>query len=312
MAVTYLGLNYLRSQYPPAPTSGTNPKEEMSVDPKGDPIRTWELRTSSTSKIIYPFHIGYFSLLAPVRSDGLYVKVPPLPSYPGKLYPEDPYAGGSDSQISAYGYVTNTAELIGASLEMDQTRASPFAPVMPAEKCGVALQQFEETFTPEPVPDYPYLTAFTAYADSYLLYYQNLTYNEETETWYQDFGATPRIYYVFLFFNHPLYFRRTHTIAFRISTYNYTGGYTIPDTDPPVVVPPTAEGFYSTTYQTVTPTDNNYWSNYNNLGDFIQPANAVATYTLPDNQTEEGPYGSTDGTNYEIVEIFISEIESND
>jgi len=295
----------------------------MSVDPKGDPIRTWELKVTSNSKSSYPFHIGYFSLLAPVRSDGLYVKVPPLTSYPGKLYPENPYAGGSDSQISAYGYVTAGPELIGASSEMDQERpatppvppstpAYPYAPVMPAEKCGVAMQQFEETFAPFPVPDYPYLTAGTAYADTYLLYYQNLTYNEETKTWYQDFGATPRIFYVFLFFNHPLYFRRMHTIAFRISTYKYTGGYTVPGTDPPVIVQPTAEGFYSTAYQTVTPTDKNYWSNYSNIGDFIQPDNAICTYTLSDNETTPGPYGSTDGTNYDIVEIFISDIESND
>lgn len=296
----------------------------MGVDPKGDEIRTWELKVQSPNISSYPFHIGYFSLQAAERSDGLYVKIPPLPSYPGKLSPEHPYAGSSNEQMSAYGYIEGfSPELVGASVEMDQARAAvppglnpptpgiPSAPVMPEAKCGVAMQQYQETFTPEPIPPYPYLTASNAYADTGLQVYQNLTYDPATETWYQDLGATPRVFYVFLFFNHPLYFRRSHTITFRISTYTYTGGYTIP-VDPPIVVDPTAEGVYSSTIQTVNPTDNNYWTSTANTGPFIQPTNAVATYTLPDNQTTTGPYGSTDGTDYELVEVFISDVESND
>ena len=322
--VTYLGLNYRRSQYPLVPTSGTNPKEEMSVDPKGDPIRTWELKVASNSKSSYPFHIGYFSLLAPERSDGLYIKIPPLTNYPGKLYPENPYAGSSQYQLSAYGEVLGFyPEVIGASVEMDQQRpasppvppstpAYPYAPVMPAEKCGVAMQQFQETPTPEPVPTDPYLNATNAYAGTGVLYYQNLTYNPITEKWYEDLGALPRKFYVFLIFNHPLYFRRQHTITFRISTYTYTGGYTIPS-DPPVFVPGTAEGFYSSTTVNVLPTDDNYWSStYSNFADFIKPANAITTYTLPNDETTPGPYGSVDGINYQIVEIYVSDVESND
>jgi hypothetical protein len=240
------------------------------------------------------------------------------------LYPENPYAGASQYQLSAYGESLGFyPEIIGASLEMDQARAAtpaippsipayPSAPVMPAAKCGVAMQQFQETPTPEPVPTNPYLDASNAYASTGVTYYQNLTYNSITDKWYQDFSATPRIFYVFLFFNHPLYFRRSHTITFRISTYTYTGGYTIPG-DPPIYVPETAEGIYSSTTQSVIPSDNNYWSNLgSSFEDFIKPVNAVATYTLPDNETTPGPYGSVDGVNYEIVEIFVSDVESND
>jgi hypothetical protein len=289
----------------------------MSVDPKGDAIRTWELRVPSPSVSSYPFHIGYFSLLAPERSDGIYTKIPPLTSYPGKYYPEHPYASASNHQLSAYVFDPQPYEnAIGSSLEMDQAReatpaippsipALPSAPAMPAAKCGVAMQQYQEViFFPEPTG--------SASANSRVTTFQNLTYNSITDTWYQDFGATPRIFYVFLFFNHPLYFRRQHTITFRISTLTYTGGYTIPDTDPAVVVPATEEGIYSSTTQTVTGTDNNFCSDAFSFADFIKPANAITTYTLPDNETTPGPYGSTDGTNYELVECFISDIESND
>lgn len=296
----------------------------MSVDPKGDAIRTWELVVQSPSISSYPFHIGYFSLKAAERSDGLYVKIPPQTSYPGKLYPEHPYAGLSDGQISAYGYINGLyPEIVGVSVDMDQARAEippgvdpptpgiPSAPAMPEAKCGVAMQQYQETFTPSPIPPEPYLSPTESYASTSVLVYQNLTYDPVTETWYQDLAATPRIFYAFLLFNHPLYFRRSHTITFRISTYNYTGGYTIPG-NPPIVVDPTAEGFYSSSTQTVNPTDNNYFTTTANYGPFIQPSNAIATYTLPDNQTTSGPYGSVDGTNYELVEVFISDVESND
>jgi hypothetical protein len=290
----------------------------MSVDPNGDAIRTWELRVPSPSvSVSYPFHIGYFSLLAPERSDGIYTKLPPLTSYPGKYYPEHPYAGGSNHQLSAYVFDPQPEEnAIGSSLEMDQFRAAtpaippsipalPSAPAMPAAKCGVAMQQYQEViFFPEPTG--------SASANSGVYTFQNLTYDSINDKWYQDFAATPRIFYVFLFFNHPLYFRRQHTITFRISTLNYTGGYTIPDTDPAVVVPATEEGIYSSTTQTVTGTDNNFCTNAFSFADFIKPANAITTYTLPDNETTPGPYGSTDGTNYELVECFISDIESND
>lgn len=324
--VTYLGLTYVRSQYPATATTGTNPKEETSVDPKGDAIRSWELRVPSPNVTTVPFHSGYFSLKAPERSDGIYIKEPPLPSYPGKLAPENPYAGPSEIQQSAYGYTnfpSPVTEVLGQSIEMDQARAAvpagitpptpaiPSAPVMPANKCGLALQQFQETVTPEPVPSGPYLDATTAYANSGVFVFENLTFDPITETWYEDTSATPRTYYVFLSFNHPLYFRRQHTITFRISTYTYNTGYEIPGT-PPIVVPATAEGVYSSTTQSVTPTDNNFFSQFAGYEDYFQPDNAVATYVLPDNETSPGPYDSIDGVDYELVETFVSDIEAND
>lgn len=296
----------------------------MGTDPKGDPIRTWELRAPSPSVSSYPFHIGYFSLLAPVRSDGIYTKQPPLTSYPGKLAPQNPYAGTSDNGSSAYGDIVDFyPEIIGATIEVDQERpespavppstpAQPYAPAMPSNKCGVAMQQFQETLAPSPLPVGPYLDASNAYAGTTIGIYRNLTFDSVTDTWYQDFAATPRVFYIFLFFNHPLYFRRQHTITFRISTYSYTGGYTIPG-DPPVGVDGTHEGIYSSITQSVTGTDENFWSlQAGNFSGFIKPSNAITTYTLPDDETTPGPYGSVDGTNYELVECYVSDVEMND
>ena len=311
-SVTYLGLPYFRSIYPPAATAGTNPKVEVSIDPNGDEIRSWELRIPSTNLTAVPFHSGYFSLKAAERSDGTYFKIPSLPSYPGKLYPENPYAGESNIQQGAYG-ITNfpvpIIEVLGQSVEMDQARAEvpagispptpaiPSAPAMPAEKCGLALQQFDETITPEPVPPGPYLNAQTSYAGAGISYYENLTYDPATETWYEDESARPRTYSVFLRFNHPLYFRRQFSITFRISTYTYEAGGT-------------AEGVYSSTTQSFTPTDENFWTLTNQFGPVdLNPANAVASYILPNDITTPG---ELEGTNYELVEVFISDIESND
>jgi hypothetical protein len=318
--VTYQGLTYLRSAFPVGATSGTSPKAEMGTDPKGDPIRTWELRLAGSPVESFPFHIGYFSLLAPDRSDGVYSSAPPMTSYPGQLAPQNPYAGPTDVQQSAYGITvlsTNTAEMLGESIDMDQARSAvppsiPSAPVMPAVKCGVGMQFFQETFQPDPPPTDPYLSSSNGYMGTGVQTYQNLTYDPVTEEWYQDLGATPRIFYVFLFHNHPLFFRRSHTITFRISTAVSNSGYTIPGT-PPIVVDATFTATYSSSTQSVIPTDNNFWSATNSsLAGFIQPSNAVATYTLPNNVSNPGPYGSVDGTDYSMVEVFVSDVESND
>ena len=319
--VTYDGLDYLRSAFPITPTSGTSPKVEMGTDSNGDPIRTWELRTSGRRTDSFPFHIGYFSLLAPARSDGVYANEPPLASYPGKLTPENPYAGPTQIQQSAYGYTnfpSYISEILGESVEMDQARTAvppsiPSAPVMPMAKCGVGMQFFQETVTPDPLPTEPYLSSSNGYMNTSVLTYQSLTYNSGTNTWYQDFSAVPRIFYAFLFFNHSLYFRRQHTITFRISTTTYNTGYTIPGT-PPIVVEPTSTSTYSSATELVTPSDKNFWSDtFSSLGgNWIQPSNAVTTYTLADNVATAGPYGSTDGTTYAVVEVFVSDVESND
>lgn len=325
-SVTYQGLPYFRSQFPPTATSGTNPSVEMGVDPKGDAIRTWELRVSSNEVGTYPFLIGYFSLLAAVRSDGIYASEPPLTSYPGKFYPENPYAGETNNQQSAYGstnFPNYSNAILGESVEMDQFRAAtpaippfiparPSAPVMSADKCGVGMQFFQEATVPLPQPLEPYLSSSNGYMGTGIATYQGLTYDSLDDRWYQDFSATPRIFYVFLFFNHPLFFRRQHTITFRISTTVYNTGYTIPGPTP-IVVDPTFTSTYSSTTQPVTPTDKNFWTaQASSLDNWIQPSNAITTYTLADNITTAGPYGSTDGTIYEIVEVFVSNVQSND
>ena len=308
--VSYLGLNYVRSIYPISATSGTNPREEMGTDPKGDAIRTWLLTMPSPSASSQPYHIGYFSIKQPERSDGTYTKTPPLTSYPGKLYPEHPYAGASNNQENAYGPIGDPPDVyLGTSVEMDQARSAtvtpplPSAPVMPANKCGVAMQNIQEVTGTR--------NTESAWAGVGLAVYQNLVFDSIEDRWKQTFPATGRKFYVFLFFNHPLYFRRQIILSIRISTYNYTGGYTIPSI-PPVDVPGTDEGVYSTTTETVTGTDNNYWSNVGSLADFIKPANSVFEYALPDNVTTPGPYGSIDGTIYELVELFVSDVQSND
>lgn len=317
-AVTYMGLPYVRSAYPIAATSGTNPKEEMGVDPKGDPIRTWELRIPYSGGYVRPYHVGYFSLLAPARSDGIYIKEPPLAVYPGKLAPENPYAGPSDRQMSAYGFTApGAAEVLGESVDMDQARSAsvtpplPAAPAMPANKCGVLYQQFQEIPVPEPIPTDPYLDASNGWAGTGVEVFENLVYNPVLERWEQDPSVRPRVYYAFLRFNHPLFFRRQHTVTFRISTLTYNTGYTIPG-EPPIDVPATSEGVYSSSTQTVSPTDDNYWSAFGSMADYIQPANASATYTLPNDVANPGPYGSTDGIDYQMVEVFVSDVESND
>jgi hypothetical protein len=321
-SVTYLGNTYLRSQYPPTATGGTNPHEEMSVDTDDYAIRTWELIAPSISTaggnyIGVFFHTGYFSLKAADRSDGVYTKMPPMTNYPGKLQPENPYAGVCEYKTSAYGYTnfpTPINEALGLSVEMDQERAAtstlPNAPVMPAEKCGVNMQQvFIDTILPGEEPS---LDATNGYAASGLVIAQNLIFDSETEKWVEDVGAEPRIFYVFLLFNHPLYFRRQHTIKFRYSKYDYTEGYSVPNTDPPVYIPPTHEGTYISETQTVMPTDDNLRiSPLGPDGEYINPSNAVATFTIPDDTYVFVPDGPSYGTTYNMVEIYISDVASN-
>lgn len=314
--VTYNGLTYLRSIYPSSPTSGENPYDQMSVDPLDEPIRSWELIAPSLNKVPVPFNIGYFSLLAAERSDGVYTNDPPCdpPVYPGKLLPQHPYAGHLGPIYDAYSYFSESLGSLGSSVLWDQERdaveADPgpppvsevvSAPAMPATSCGVCLQQFQETSEP--------LNISYAYAGTAATYKVNLTYNAETESWYEDFYARPRIYYIFLLFNHPLFFRRQHTITIRTSTYEYAEGYYIPG-DPPIFVPGTHTGTYSSEDITRLPTDVNYVTG-NLSSDYYIPVNAIATYQLENDSEEDGPYGSKTGTNYDVVEIFVKSVEPN-
>jgi len=301
--VTYGGLTYVRSYFPAGATGGTNPKEELSTDTFGQEIRTWILDVKSPSIVPYPFNIGYYRLKQ-ISSipDGTYIKQPPLTDYPGKATPIG-YAGASDEQTSAYGAIATN---LGWTVDMDQAAdAAPPQPAFPqieASSCGVAMQQYQGVSS-DPV------TIKFAGAETGISIFVNLTYNSTTQTWYEDSGARPRVSYAFLIFNHPLFFRRTHTLYFRISTYTYADTYEIPG-DPPIVVPGTFEGIYSTSTQAVIPTDNNY--NISRGGDYVQPANAVATYTLPNDETNAGPYGSTTGTIYTLEGAGVLSVEVND
>jgi hypothetical protein len=318
--VIYLGNIYRRSQYPPDPTTGTNPHEEVAEDSKGEEVRSWELIAPSQKTVGIPFNIGYFSILASARSDGVYTAAPPYdpPDYPGSLAPKNPYVGPTDVIGNAYGLISHQGfqkEGLGITVEWDQDREEtpategppptpliPWAPVMPEDKCGVALQQFEETL--------PFYESSFGYATTNVIYYMNLEYSSTYEKWIENPEVRPRTYYAFLLFNHPLYFRRTHVVTFRTSTYVYTEEYTIPG-EVPVVVPATHQGEYFSEDFNVTPTDNNYASNNIDLTLYIQPNNAVLTYVLPDDIETEGPYDSKQGTIYEMVEVFVKNVESN-
>jgi hypothetical protein len=124
--VSYNGLDYVRSIYPPTATSGTPPNEEMSVDDYGVSIRTWTLKDSFNPFFVFVQESFYFRL-----------DFPDDPDFPG-------YAGLGYIAKSAY----DTSELyeygLGVTREYDQftnnTAPVPDNPVCPASKCGVARQ----------------------------------------------------------------------------------------------------------------------------------------------------------------------------
>jgi hypothetical protein len=124
--VSYNGLDYVRSSYPSAATSGTPPNVEMSVDIYGVPIRTWTLKTISGGSLRPAPTSYYFRLDFPENYDS-----------PG-------YAGLSRLAGSAYDGFTPVEYGYGLTGEYDQFKnnASPIPdnPVCPALKCGVARQ----------------------------------------------------------------------------------------------------------------------------------------------------------------------------
>ena len=269
--VSYNGLDYFRSNFPPTQTSGTPPNEEMSVDPKGDPIRTWTLWSlyaelyDPTRNRIIP---RYFRLVdeRPQETD------PPTPL--------KEYQGMSDFQQSAYDnefndpYWFNVSFMSGYAVDMDQ--AGTLFLSTPADKCGVALQQYQEIgniFTTPP----------NVGVGTQLLFRENLILVDGK--WIQDFARRrPFKYYVFLIFNHPLYFRRVFQLAYRYRT----------NLDVEIDV--------TTNY---TPTDNNYGRGQgtgfpnNGTETYFQPDNAVWQFQLP-------TAGDT------LVHIWVKDIESND
>ena len=269
--VTYNGLTYVRSQYPIAATAGTPPSEEMGTDPIGDPIRTWTIFRNyadfyNASNTLTP---RYFRLVndwdAATKN---FVNYQGMTKFAQSAY-DNPNFDPSDS---LYTYMDN-----GYTADMDQENLPNFVGV-PADKCGVALQQYQEI----PVT-YRQFVNPEAGIMAYTQTRHDLIF--QGGNWIEDPTATkPYKYYYFLFFNHPLYFRRTIKVA-----YTWINNSVSPSVMDIVT-------------NDVTPTDANYCrSDFPNNGSqsYFQPSNAVWTFTLP-------AAGDVLGS------IFIKDVESND
>jgi len=256
--VSYNGLIYYRSQYPPTPTSGTPPNVEMGTDDKGDPIRSWTMLVGGYSYYQPKFNTTYFRLVQP-----------PIDPETGLF--EFQYSGDQFEATNAYAPIGDPiAFTYGKTVEVDQFKANtaptPDSPVCPAESCGVGMQQFAETgqiligadSTPDPDND--------------------------------------RKYYIYVTFNHPLYFRRTITVTTVVQK-------TVVDTESPTPVVVT----YIATQTPYTPTDKNYCSYTFLTGDYFVPANAAFDIIVP-----EQVITPTGGTTYEFFSRFVSDVTPND
>jgi hypothetical protein len=152
------------------------------------------------------------------------------------------FPGGQSFQVNAYDYdpfAPPDQYSIGSSSEWDQATGS--TPVCAANSCGVAMQQSPES----------------------IIYVQA-----------NGLGAT-RTKYIYLTFNHPLYFRRTITVMTIIQV-------TTTPKDPP--------GSPTTTYQItntpVIPDDRSYCSDSLESSYYV-PANSVFSVTVPEDEDGE-------------------------
>lgn len=268
--VTYNGLTYFRSQYPQGATAGTPPSEEMGTDDIGDPIRTWT--------IVRGYFGGYGSE---------YVLIP---RYFRLVNEWDTatktllnYQGMTQFAQSAYDNIyfdpldpTQAFLQNGYTADMDQENL-PYYSGVPADKCGVALQQYQE------VPN-PYRERIDPEQgmQAYMELRHDLIF--QGGDWIENPAATdPYLWYVFLLFNHPLYFRRTFELACQFTDYSV---------NPPV---------QNIVTNNVTPTDVNYCQRgfpNNGSQSYYQPSNAVWTFSLAAGDVLGGP--------------FIKNVESND
>lgn len=256
--VSYNGRDYLRSQYPPTPTTGTPPNEEMGTDDKGVAIRTWTIYTPGYDAYGPTFNTTYFRIIQPTYSSD-------------SEQPDFQYAGMTAYAENAYGTIGDPMAFVyGTTVEMDQAKANPAptpdSPVCPADKCGVAMQQFAETgqifIGADSTPD----------------------------------ATNPRKYYIYVVFNHPLYFRRTITVLTRIQ--KTVTVYDSPDA--PVVT-------YLDTYTLYVPDDRNYCSIFNLSGDYFVPANAAFEIIVPEDE-----FSSTGSTTYVFTSRGVVDATSND
>lgn len=254
--VSYNGLIYIRSQYPATATTGTPPNQEMSVDDKETPIRTWTIKDDEYAVYHPKFATKYFRLIEP-----------PLSSTDG--LPEFQYSGEQFNEGNAYAPIGDGVNTYGLTVEIDQaknnTPPTPDAPVCPAESCGVAMQQFSEDNG----------IVFCGAADS-------------------GDASNPRKYYIFVLFNHPLYFRRTITVVTQIRRV-----ITVND-------PFSQEVTYLNSYTAYVPDDRNYVSVFLN-SDYFVPANAAFEVIVPED--ESSPEGSTV---YTFSARGVQEVTPND
>ena len=170
-----------------------------------------------------------------------------------QLEPDFEYYGYSNLANGAYG--GNDEYGRGTTIEYDQEIDD--SPACPADKCGVYMQQTQPA------------GVFCA-----VTYTANLN------------PSTPRLNLAWVWFNHPLYFRRTITAMVRIEQRVY------PESGPPVIT-------YINTDYPVTPTDNNYTQD----GITKTTTNYSFTFTVPE---------SSGNTAYGIAEVLIKDVDSND
>jgi len=235
--VSYNGFTYIRSNYPLTPTMGTPPNEEMGTDFNGDPIRSWYFDVPLLKTP--PMRACYFRLIDESRG--------------GTLSPF--YQGGTQFHQSAYDNPNNdynTADYFnGYTMDIDQNGTDYRS--VPAGKAGVAMQQIQEA---SGWPDINQVRNASPFAgvNIQLAGLPNLVFRDGH--WISDTSSPgPYTYYVFVLFNHPLYFRRELTVGMD------------------------KEGTYIT--QTFTPTDINFCTYpvpfSSDPDTYFQPANAAFT-----------------------------------
>lgn len=259
--VSYNGSDYWRSNFPPGPTAGTPPNEEMGTDTHGDAIRTWTIYMPGMFLYRPTYHTCYFRLIDP-------------PYNSTDLYSEFQYPGLTTYQENAYGpmYDVNAvSERIGYSAEYDQPGPGtpPYAasPACPADKCGVAFQQFQAYIYHPIFPDGPYDVGSGAGL--------GIQYGKPT-------GADPdsRVYYFWSTFNHPLYFRRTINLLYRFKKIT--------------IAVPEAIITYESGTVSFTPTDKNY-AQWDGPYEYTV-ANSVGSFTLPEDVPDVVYYSVAEGT----------------
>jgi hypothetical protein len=177
--------------------------------------------------------------------------------------PEYSFSGPQFEEGSAYGSDVNG----GTTVEWDQfesnTSPTPDSPVCPAERCGVALQQAGVGSVG---------CSVSSSGDP----------------------SNSRRFFIYIYFNHPLYFRRTITVLTRVLQ-------TVTVYDPPSVT-----ATYQNTYTAIVPSDTNFCIVPPGSSYFVS-ANAAFDIVVPNNiYTDDG------STVYDFAGLGISEIDPND